>query len=102
MTYLTRQDNKACNEIYKATRHPRLFEDQICVGGEASERSCIVDTGGALMAVEERLDRSHRLAIHAVLSTIYLPTGTCHDRSWPGIFTVVYDQLPWILSAIRQ
>ena len=96
MSVLTEVDNKDCREMSVL---PFVTEEHICAGGKAiKERPCVGDSGGPLMGFEEKADGTLRMTVFGV-SYMDKP---CQDTSLPGVYTRVYDHMPWILQQIGE
>ncbi|XP_013147132.1 PREDICTED: serine protease easter-like [Papilio polytes] len=76
--------------------HPRrrvaLWQGQICAGGETGKDSCKGDSGGPLMYENERL--------FEVVGIVSFGPTPCGLENIPGVYTKVYEYLPWIRSEI--
>lgn len=90
-------DRQACEDKYLA-HNIKLGEGQICAGGETGKDSCRGDSGGPLMQQDRMSDGSLRWRSVGVVS--FGPTP-CGMSGWPGVYTKVYDYMPWILSKLR-
>ncbi|CAH2057796.1 unnamed protein product, partial [Iphiclides podalirius] len=71
----------------------QLWGGQMCAGGVAGKDSCKGDSGGPLMYENRRL-----FEVIGVVSFGPLP---CGQMNVPGVYTKVYEYLPWIRSQIR-
>lgn len=71
---------------------------QICAGGQKGKDSCRGDSGGPLMALEQNPDRTFKFTVVGVVS---FGPSPCGMQGWPGVYTRVYDFMPWILSKLR-
>ncbi|XP_038218229.1 phenoloxidase-activating enzyme-like isoform X1 [Zerene cesonia] len=81
-----------CEPYYKQREVP-LWGGQLCAGGEKGKDSCKGDSGGPLMNENGRL-------WEAVGVVSFGPTP-CGMEHIPGVYTKVYDYLPWIRSQIK-
>lgn len=85
----------ACKQKYQSAG-VRLGEGQLCAGGERGKDSCRGDSGGPLM--QRQFDGNMRWETVGVVSFGPSPCGMV---GWPGVYTKVYDYMPWILSKMR-
>lgn len=91
-------DKDDCDKIYNQV-DVRLGFGQICAGGQKGKDSCRGDSGGPLMSIENSSDGNGLWAAVGVVS--FGPTP-CGMPGWPGVYTKVYDFIPWIISKIRS
>ena len=75
-----------------------LGEGQFCAGGEAGRDSCRGDSGGPLMQRERGDDGTPKWVCVGVVS---FGPSPCGMADWPGIYTKVYDYIPWLLGKLR-
>lgn len=75
-----------------------LIDSQICAGGERGKDSCRGDSGGPLMQFEPSDSGDDKLITVAGLVSF---GPTCGITRLPGVYTKVYDYIPWILSKMR-
>ena len=75
-----------------------LGEGQICAGGEAGRDSCRGDSGGPLMQRERGEDGTPKWVCVGVVS---FGPSPCGMADWPGVYTKVYDYMPWLLGKLR-
>ncbi|KAJ8668474.1 hypothetical protein QAD02_010137 [Eretmocerus hayati] len=81
-------DWNQCKEKYRAAGKS-LHSGQFCAGGEAGKDACEGDSGGALTQLDQF--STHQNQIVGIVSFGFL----C-GVGWPGVFTNVYEYLPWI------
>ncbi|CAG5030908.1 unnamed protein product [Parnassius apollo] len=95
LPYVTRNECKAM--YYRNTRQPpeniSIRKGQICAGGEIGKDSCKGDSGGPLMYENGRL--------YEVVGIVSFGPTPCGQLNIPGVYTNVYEYLPWIRSQIR-
>ncbi|XP_050356536.1 phenoloxidase-activating enzyme-like isoform X3 [Nymphalis io] len=85
---------KECQLSYEApSRKVTLWNGQICAGGVAGKDSCKGDSGGPLMYDTGR--------IHQVVGVVSFGTTPCGLENVPGVYTKVYEYLPWIRSQMK-
>lgn len=70
-----------------------LWKGQMCAGGEAGKDSCKGDSGGPLMY-------EHSKKYEAVGIVSFGPEK-CGQIDIPGVYTNVYEYLPWIQNTIE-
>ncbi|KAJ8668477.1 hypothetical protein QAD02_010140 [Eretmocerus hayati] len=94
-------DKQKCESIYQVYGFGKLGPTQICAGGKPDIDSCSGDSGGPLMAdIKEKLDVREKSRT-AVVGVVSFGSKSCGVRGFPGIYTKVYDYIPWILDKIR-
>lgn len=76
----------------------RLGYGQVCAGGQKGKDSCRGDSGGSLMAIEKFSDDSSTWTAVGIVSFGPSPCGLA---GWAGVYTRVYDFVPWIISKMR-
>lgn len=86
-----------CAEQYEAA-FLYLGYGQVCAGGEKGKDSCTGDSGGPMMGINPTDNGSGRWTVDGVVSFGPSPCGV---KDWPGIYTKVYDFIPWILSKLQ-
>ncbi|XP_014611700.1 PREDICTED: uncharacterized protein LOC106790935 [Polistes canadensis] len=86
-------DKDDCDRIYK-NQHFK----QICAGGETDRALCSGDAGGPLMGFQDSFNGNRIWTAEGIVSYGTVPCGI---PGWPGIYTKVYDFIPWIISKIR-
>lgn len=91
-------DNGRCNEAYQGLG-VRIGDGQMCAGGEQGKDSCTGDSGGPLMQQETYPDGQRRWSSVGVVS--YGPR-LCGTVGMPGVYTRVYDYMPWINSKLKR
>lgn len=77
----------------------RLGFGQICAGGQKGKDSCRGDSGGPLMSVENLPNGD---GIWVTVGVVSFGPTPCGMPGWPGVYTKVYDFVPWITSKIRS
>ncbi|KAJ2937786.1 hypothetical protein O0L34_g18566 [Tuta absoluta] len=83
-----------CQPAYSvARRKVALWNGQICAGGEPKKDSCKGDSGGPLM-----YENGKTFEIVGVVS--FGPTP-CGIEDVPGVYTKVFEYLPWIRKNIK-
>ena len=90
-------DMSTCSQRYK-NAGVNLGTGQICAGGQRGKDSCRGDSGGPLMSVERSSDGAYRWTVIGVVS---FGPSPCGMQGWPGVYTKIYDYVPWILNNIR-
>lgn len=98
MSRLTLVDADMCqgNE-----RLPYITDEHICAGASSlSEHPCISDGGGPLMGYERKSDGVVRMTVFGV-SYMDLTCNTTETTDLPGVFTSLYEYVPWILDKLR-
>ncbi|XP_013168733.1 PREDICTED: serine protease easter-like [Papilio xuthus] len=87
------RSQEQCQTSYN---HPRrrvaLWQGQICAGGETGKDSCKGDSGGPLMYENGRL--------FEVVGIVSFGPTPCGLENIPGVYTKVYEYIPWIRSQI--
>lgn len=91
-------DKNDCDRTYNQVGI-RLGFGQICAGGQKGKDSCRGDSGGPLMSVE---NSSNGNGIWAAVGVVSFGPTPCGMPGWPGVYTKVYDFVPWITSKIRS
>ncbi|XP_047994323.1 phenoloxidase-activating enzyme-like [Leguminivora glycinivorella] len=85
---------ESCQPAYDVPkRHVALWDHQICAGGEKGKDTCKGDSGGPLMY-------SMAEAFEVVGVVSFGPTP-CGLANVPGVYTKVFNYLPWIRSVIQ-
>ncbi|NP_001155077.1 serine protease 16 precursor [Nasonia vitripennis] len=90
-------DKQACGSRY-SNAGVSLGEGQICAGGVKGRDSCRGDSGGPLMQQDRLPDGTLRWSEAGVVS---FGPSPCGMEGWPGVYTKVYDYMPWIISKLR-
>lgn len=90
-------DMRQCSVTYQRSG-VTLGEGQLCAGGQKGFDSCRGDSGGPLMQQERGADM---LARWKVVGVVSFGPSPCGMEGFPGIYTKVYDYLPWIMGKIR-
>lgn len=92
-------EKSACQRSYnvKPPSPIQLSDSQICAG-ETGKDSCRGDSGGPLMQLDRDDQGNQRWVAVGVVSFGSYPCGL---PDWPGIYTKIYDYMPWILSKIE-
>uniref|UniRef100_A0A6P7FRE0 CLIP domain-containing serine protease n=1 Tax=Diabrotica virgifera virgifera TaxID=50390 RepID=A0A6P7FRE0_DIAVI len=85
-----------CMTAYRPVRL-NLSDSQICAGGRRGIDSCEGDSGGPLL-------RRSRINLYQWYQEGIVSIGNrdCGTEGLPGIYTKVYNFLPWIHSHIKQ
>ncbi|XP_068624276.1 phenoloxidase-activating enzyme-like [Battus philenor] len=82
-----------CQVPYSQPRRKiALWEGQLCAGGEKGKDSCKGDSGGPLMYENGKL--------FEVVGIVSFGPTPCGLENIPGVYTKVYEYLPWIRSNI--
>lgn len=88
-----------CIPLYRAAG-ANLGFGQICAGGEKGRDSCRGDSGGPLMAKSwGNADVKPKWVSVGIVS---FGPSDCGVEKWPGVYTKVYDFMPWILRNMRR
>ncbi|CAK1589515.1 unnamed protein product [Parnassius mnemosyne] len=91
LPYISRNE---CEAIYSQPQlNMALWKGQICAGGEIGKDSCKGDSGGPLMYENGRL--------YEVVGIVSFGPTPCGQLNIPGVYTKVYEYLPWIRSQIK-
>lgn len=69
-----------------------LGNGQLCAGGEAGKDSCKGDSGGPLMYATGKLFEA--------VGVVSFGAEHCGTMNIPGVYTYVYEYLPWIKNTI--
>ncbi|VVC93916.1 unnamed protein product [Leptidea sinapis] len=85
--------SKSKCEPYYSQREVPLWKGQICAGGEKGKDSCKGDSGGPLMNENGRL--------WEVVGVVSFGPTPCGMENIPGVYTKVYEYLPWIRTQIK-
>ncbi|KAL2722332.1 CLIP domain-containing serine protease 2-like [Vespula squamosa] len=88
-------DKDDCDRTYNQVGI-RLGFGQICAGGQKGKDSCRGDSGGPLMSVE---NLSNGNGIWAAVGIVSFGPTPCGMPGWPGVYTKVYDFVPWITKS---
>ncbi|XP_047519408.1 phenoloxidase-activating enzyme-like isoform X1 [Pieris napi] len=80
-------------EPYYAQRQVPLWDGQICAGGEKGKDSCKGDSGGPLMNENGK--------VWEVVGVVSFGPTPCGMENIPGVYTKVYDYLPWIRTQMK-
>ncbi|XP_014215633.1 melanization protease 1-like [Copidosoma floridanum] len=83
-------DRELCSEKYQV----QMIDSQICVGGENGRDSCRGDSGGPLMQ-RNCYDKWE------IVGVVSFGSRFCGMQDWPGVYTYVYNYIPWIFSNIQ-
>lgn len=86
-----------CDQTYSGAG-VRLGFGQICAGGQRGKDSCRGDSGGPLMAVEMSPEGFNKWSAIGVVS---FGPSPCGMQGWPGVYSKVYEFVPWIVSKLR-
>nr|XP_026492018.1 phenoloxidase-activating enzyme-like isoform X3 [Vanessa tameamea] len=85
---------KECQRSYEVPgRKVKLWNGQICAGGVEGKDSCKGDSGGPLMFDTGR--------IYQVVGIVSFGPTPCGIESVPGVYTKVYEYLPWIRRQMK-
>ncbi|CAH0715054.1 unnamed protein product, partial [Brenthis ino] len=91
LPYKTLQE---CQPSYNvANRRVQLWQGQLCAGGELGKDTCKGDSGGPLM-----LDNTR---IYTVVGIVSFGPTPCGLDNVPGVYTKVYEYLPWIRTQMK-
>lgn len=83
-----------CQPAYNISRRQvPLWQGQLCAGGIAGKDSCKGDSGGPLMSDNGR--------IYQVVGIVSFGPTPCGIENVPGVYTKVFQYLPWIRSQIK-
>ncbi|KAJ8668475.1 hypothetical protein QAD02_010138 [Eretmocerus hayati] len=96
-------DQQKCESFYRASGFTILSPTQICAGGSPRVNSCLGDSGGPLM--EYNVDETAKMGEktrQAIIGIVSFGIDRCSDEGDYGIYTKVYDYIPWILKKIRS
>ncbi|XP_026492019.2 phenoloxidase-activating enzyme-like [Vanessa tameamea] len=86
---------KECQQAYEVQgRKLKLWHKQICAGGDKGKDSCKGDSGGPLMTHNNR-------RIYQIVGVVSFGPTPCGTENVPGVYTKVYDYLPWIRSEMK-
>ncbi|XP_050356534.1 phenoloxidase-activating enzyme-like isoform X1 [Nymphalis io] len=84
-----------CQRAYEVQGHRlKLWKGQICAGGVKGKDSCKGDSGGPLMTRDER-------RIYQIIGIVSFGPTPCGMENVPGVYTKVYEYLPWIRSHMK-
>ncbi|KAJ8674217.1 hypothetical protein QAD02_005479 [Eretmocerus hayati] len=89
------RDLLQCHYRYKELTGTNLNPNQICALGENDSDHCEGDSGGPLMEV----DQWSPSQIYGIVSH---RKGVCGGPGLPGIYTKVYNYLPWIADVLYR
>ena len=92
-------DSDECKRTYK-NAGLELGAGQICAGGQKGKDSCRGDSGGPLMTVMRAPNEDNPKWVS--VGVVSFGPSPCGMVGWPGVYTKVYDFLPWILRNMRQ
>lgn len=90
-------NTEECQRIYGQVG-VNLGFGQVCAGGQKDKDSCRGDSGGPLMSIERYPDGGAKWNAVGVVS---FGPSPCGMQGWPGVYTKVYDYIPWIMSKLR-
>lgn len=83
-----------CQPAYNVPkRRVTLWGGQVCAGGEKGKDSCKGDSGGPLMYSEG--------STFEVVGIVSFGPTPCGLENIPGVYTKVFEYLPWIRSNIQ-
>ncbi|KAJ8674408.1 hypothetical protein QAD02_005670, partial [Eretmocerus hayati] len=88
---LPRAKKEICEKPHK------LISTQLCFGGEKNKDSCFGDSGGPLMNLGGYSNRIHVIGIVS-----YGNSQLCGIEDLPGIYTKVYEYVPWIIEILGE
>lgn len=91
-------ERATCQRTYRDAG-VNLGDSQICAGGERLKDSCRGDSGGPLMQQDRDPEGQTRWTAVGVVS---FGPSPCGMLNWPGVYTKVYDYMPWILQKIAK
>lgn len=99
MSRLTLVDLETC---MKNAVLPFISDEHICAGTpELSEHPCISDGGGPLMGYERKPSGAVRMTVFGV-SFMDLACNQTETTSLPGVFTSLYEYVPWVLDKLKE
>lgn len=79
-----------------SARKVDLWQGQMCAGGEEGKDSCKGDSGGPLMWENPKGNK-----VFEVIGIVSFGPRNCGTEFVPGVYTKVYEYLPWIHQVIR-
>ncbi|XP_058795516.1 CLIP domain-containing serine protease HP8-like [Phymastichus coffea] len=88
-------DFRQCSRVYR-NHQVNLGEGQFCAGGEKGFDSCRGDSGGPIMMREKEARPRWKVA-----GIVSFGPANCGMEGFPGVYTKVYDFLPWIMAKLR-
>lgn len=91
--------NEDCVRTY-GNAGVQLGAGQICAGSQKGKDSCRGDSGGPLMA--RALGANEDKPKWVSIGVVSFGPSPCGMAGWPGVYTKVFDFLPWILRNMRQ
>ncbi|XP_046972543.1 phenoloxidase-activating enzyme-like [Vanessa cardui] len=89
LPYISTEDCQPSYEVRKV----QLWNGQMCAGGVEGKDSCKGDSGGPLMFDTGR--------IYQVVGIVSFGPSPCGRENVPGVYTKVYEYLPWIRSQMK-
>lgn len=84
-----------CNKVYRV-QNVALGPNQLCAGGVNGFDRCRADSGGPLMAVDQKPGAWYLIGVISIKAT------PCENTAWPGVSTRVGPYIDWISSHIRE
>ncbi|KAJ8676185.1 hypothetical protein QAD02_011971 [Eretmocerus hayati] len=91
-------DRRKCESIYKES-NVTIISSQLCFGGESSGDSCNGDSGNPLLQTDYTDANQPRVQIVGIVS---VGSRNCGTRGFAGIYTKVYDYVPWIYKQFQS
>ena len=90
-------DKAECEKKYSAYG-VILGEGQFCAGGQHGRDACQGDSGGPLMQRERGDDGTLKWVCVGIVS---FGPNPCGKKDVPGVYTKVYNYMPWLLGKLR-
>ncbi|KAI4498470.1 hypothetical protein M0802_006405 [Mischocyttarus mexicanus] len=90
-------DKDNCARTYSRVKI-RLGFGQICAGGNKGKDSCSGDSGGPLVT---QVTGPSGVEVWTTVGVVSFGPTPCGMQGWPGVYTRVYDFVPWIMNKIR-
>ncbi|XP_046401602.1 uncharacterized protein LOC124167662 [Ischnura elegans] len=90
--------NEDCSLVYASLT--RVTEEQMCAGGQAGKDTCMGDSGGPLMVIDDVVP-GRRGGQWVVIGIVSAGPVACALGGKPGIYTRVPPHMSWILDNLR-